>query len=160
MCPYYLLLSTSMSNLVLIRKRAPHIYEVKQITCISNIWILVVLKLSIINMLWSYIPQIVSMLPTILHINFMLPSLSHEDCYPSFDYRCVRSLLLQNGYILKLNYAFEFRRYMSNVCVPALCIHILARTSHQVGMSLPRSTDDRCNDKYQHTHTRNRKCCH
>ena len=39
--------------------------------------------LSLISMSWSYLPQFVSILPTVLHINVMLSSLSHEECYPS-----------------------------------------------------------------------------
>ena len=47
-------------------------------------YILLALKLSLISMSLSYLHQFVSILPTVLHINIMLSSLSHEECYPSF----------------------------------------------------------------------------
>ena len=71
---------------------------------VSNQWILLVLKLSLIRMSWSYLPQFVSMLP-VLHINFMLSPLNHEVCHVQIN----------------LNYAFEFRSEMSHFCVPVLC---------------------------------------
>ena len=47
-------------------------------------YILLAIKLSLISMSLSYLHQFVSILPTVLHINIMLSSLSHEESYPSF----------------------------------------------------------------------------
>ena len=47
----------------------------------------------------------------------MLSSLSHEECY----------LLLQNVYILNINYAFEFIGEMSHFCVPVLYSDLYAK---------------------------------
>ena len=47
-------------------------YGVEQTSCISNTWILLVLKLNLIRMSWSYLSQFVSMLPTVLPITVKL----------------------------------------------------------------------------------------
>ena len=60
------------------------------------------------------------MLPTISHINFMLSSLSHDECYPNFNCRYASYLLLQNVHVLNLNYTFLFRNQMYHFCVRVL----------------------------------------
>ena len=49
-CHCYLLLSTSMVNLASLLPRSPNVYGVEHISCISNTWILLILKLSLIRM--------------------------------------------------------------------------------------------------------------
>ena len=103
-----------MVNVLLLLKRIQHFSGVEHISCISNTYILLVLKLSLISMSWSYLPQFVSMLITVLHINIMLSSFSHEACYPSFHGHYASYLQLHNVHILNINYAFEFIGEMSH----------------------------------------------
>ena len=63
-----------MVNVLLLLRRIPHFYRVEHISCISNTYILQVLKLSLISISWSYLPQFVFILPTVLNINIMFSS--------------------------------------------------------------------------------------
>jgi len=55
------------------------------------------------------------------------------------DYRYVSYLLLQNGYILKLNYAFEFRSEISNCYVHLikLACQAVQTTDVMINISTP-----------------------
>ena len=65
----------------------------------------------------THTPKCVAMLPTILHINFTLSSLSHEECYPSFHCCIQLPPASQCTHFESLNYVFEFRRQLPCICV-------------------------------------------
>ena len=76
-CPWYIRLSTIMVNLVLLLKRTPNFYGVEKKFGVSNTWMLMVLKLSIVRMSWPYLPQF--SIHTILHIHLVLSQLRCTD---------------------------------------------------------------------------------